>query len=59
MIQVAQQIIDKLKDNKDEDASEIFVDLKAKMQMHIDELYNEKEQLYFTINELNQNKEII
>jgi hypothetical protein len=32
-----------LKDNKDEDASEIFVDLKAKMQMHIDELYNEKE----------------
>ena len=59
MILVAQQIIDKMKDNKDEDASEIFVDLKAKMQMHIDELYNEKEQLYFTINELNQNKEII
>ncbi len=59
MIQVAQQIIDKLKDKQEEEASEIFVDLKAKMQMHIDELYNEKEQLYFTINELNQNKEII
>jgi len=32
-----------LKDKQEEEASEIFVDLKAKMQMHIDELYNEKE----------------
>jgi hypothetical protein len=31
----------------------MFVELKAKMQQHIDELYNEKEQLCFTINELN------